>query len=120
MVQEKNNHRKKGTFYEEKAQQYLVKKGYKIIACNYSSKYGEIDIIAGLGDVIVFVEVKYRATDEFGLPEEFVTKSKRQKISKTANEYIIQKNILDKEYRFDIISISSNNEIVHFEDAFWG
>jgi putative endonuclease len=64
---------------EELAAKFLKKKGYRIVARNYKTHIGEIDIIAKEGDTTVFVEVKTRANNSFGYPFESVNKSKRQK-----------------------------------------
>ena len=81
----------------------------------------EIDIVAGINGVLVIVEVKLRASNVFGTPEEFVTKSKQKKLIKAAHHYIIENNI-QTETRFDIISIIQNaNELVveHIPGAFY-
>lgn len=57
-----------GNVGETWAQNYLKKKKYKILEANYKNLIGEIDIIAKFKDTYVFVEVKTRATSEFGLP----------------------------------------------------
>lgn len=64
----------KGKKQEAIAQNFLKKKGYKILESNFSTKIGEIDIVANDKNVIVFVEVKYRTTDGFGLPREAVNR----------------------------------------------
>ena len=68
---------------EKAAYKYLKRQGYKIMTCNYKraigKMIGEIDIVARQGDVISFVEVKTRCNEDFGMPCEFVTKSKQQR-----------------------------------------
>lgn len=94
----------KGEFGENIASDYLKEKGYNIIKTNYRSFHGEIDIIASKSGVTVFIEVKYRKTNGFGLGFEAVTQSKIQKIIKTP-------------CRFDVVSIDANL-INHIENAF--
>jgi len=112
---------KKGTIGEDLAVDYLKKKGYRILQRNYRFEYGEIDIVAEDGSVLVFVEVKARRSKEFGEPEDAVTPRKREKIRSTANGYLFENNIDDKECRFDVIAIDyqdNKTEIRHITDAF--
>ena len=115
------NNTQKGTQGEEIAVAHLLKHGYHILARNWRHKHLEIDIIASINNTLVIVEVKLRANDFFGNPEEFVTKSKQKKLIKAADFYIKENNIF-WETRFDIIAIIENpNElkVEHFEGAFY-
>ena len=103
---------------EEQARQYLQNKGYRIIAQNFASKYGEIDLIATRGDLLVFVEVKQRSTAAFGGPMAAVTKSKQHKISLTAAEFIKEKALKFDSIRFDVICITGG-ELTHLQNAFF-
>lgn len=105
-----------GKNYEEVAVKYLKKSGYKIIEQNYRLKIGEIDIIAKDKNTLIFVEVKYRQTKEFGTPSEFVNKQKQNKIIKTAIFYLKQ-NQITSDFRFDVVSIC-NDETEHIKNAF--
>jgi putative endonuclease len=115
--------RERGRWGEERAARFLKKKKYRILTSNYTSRYGEIDIIAQCGDTIVFVEVKTRSVNTYGRPGEAVDIRKQQKMIKTAMTYIQEKE-LDKQdmgYRFDIIEIIYNDrdvQIQHIENAF--
>ena len=110
-----------GNFGEKQAQKYLQKNKYKVVATNYGTKFGEIDIVAEKDNYIVFVEVKTRGDSSRYAPVYAVNKSKQSKLMKTAylylKEYPSNKNI-----RFDIIEIiySGNkvNSINHIENAF--
>ncbi|MEM7161679.1 MAG: YraN family protein [Bacteroidota bacterium] len=100
---------------------HLRKNGYSILEQNWRYGREEIDIIAQLNDLIVFVEVKTRNTDYTGDPVMAVNTSKRKIVIRIANEYILSKNI-DLESRFDIIGIVHNakeTRIDHVEDAFF-
>lgn len=110
-----------GAIGEKLAVSYLIKNNYKIIDRNFKCKLGEIDIIATIDDVVVFVEVKTRKSLIYGYPYEAVTLSKQQKIIKTAHSYIKLKKIMDKQYRFDIIEVYLNGSIRinHIKNAFW-
>lgn len=112
-----------GALGEDIAETHLINLEYKILDKNFRCKSGEIDLIAVNNGYICFIEVKTRYGTKFGLPAESVTYSKQKKICKTAQVYICWKNIIDSNFRFDVIEIilnSSNNEVLvnHIEDAF--
>lgn len=101
---------------EEKACNYVKSKKYKILERNYRCLYGEIDIIAKYNNTLVIIEVKCRKSAKFGKGYEAVSYKKQQKIIKTVEYYINEKNI-KMPVRFDVISID-DNEITHIENAF--
>ena len=101
---------------EEKACNYRKSKKYKILEKNYRCLYGEIDIIAKYNNTLVIIEVKYRKSAKFGKGYEAVNYTKQQKIIKTLQYYINEKNV-KMPVRFDVISID-DNEITHIENAF--
>ena len=106
---------------EDIASSFLEKKGYKIVVRNCKMGTNEIDIIAENEKFIVFVEVKTRSENYLEHPCTAVATSKQKSIIKTADKYIRQYNI-DKESRFDIITIIKNKgefEIAHIENAFY-
>ncbi|MBI4645275.1 MAG: YraN family protein [Bacteroidia bacterium] len=115
------NHYELGRKGEEIAQEYLSEKRYTILEKNWRYYKNEIDLIAMKDDKIIFVEVKCRTSDYFEHPWEAVKKKKQKSIIKAADAYI-KKNDINKEARFDIISIifsETNFEIEHIEDAFY-
>lgn len=114
-------HNELGKTGEELAQQYLRKKRYTILQTNYKVRNIELDIIAQTKKTIVFVEVKTRSSEAFGMPEEAVDARKQQRIVRAANTYM-QQYPDDYEARFDIIAVvmkdNAELEIRHTEDAF--
>jgi putative endonuclease len=94
---------------EEIAAKYLQKQGYKIVSRNYRTKLGEIDIIAKDGSVLVFIEVKTRTGNSYGSPAAAVTLKKQRQICKTALCYLTSQKRLDVPARFDVISVSFDN-----------
>ena len=108
-----------GEKYENMAIHYLKQKKYKILARNFLCPAGEIDIIAydKASNYIVFVEVKYRATNAFGRPLEAITPEKQRKIKITSQVYLKLKGWLDKNYRFDVVEII-DDQLRHIIDAF--
>ena len=99
------DHLKLGQSGEELAKGFLKKNGYRIIACNYKSRIGEIDIVAEEKGVICFVEVKTRQSLEFGLPEEAVFNLKQRKLSLVALEFLKANSLLEANARFDVVSV---------------
>lgn len=103
--------------------EYLEKKGYRIVVQNFRSGKGEIDLIAWAPEgALVFIEVKTRALDNFGGPEEAVDRKKQDMIARTAGSYMEQIGH-EGEIRFDIISVLLHNgqlkSLRHAEDAFF-
>lgn len=108
----------KGNCGEYAARNYLLNKGYEIIKSNYSTSYGEIDIIFKDDEYLVFCEVKSRKNSEYGTAAMSVGLEKINKITKTALAYITQNEISDTDIRFDIIEVYDNDKIVHIDNAF--
>jgi putative endonuclease len=98
---------------EQAAANYLQNNGYRILEMNFKNnsgrRLGEIDIIAEdkQEKEIVFVEVKTRDYQKYKdtLPEENITYDKLKKLSKIASAYLYQKNLKDRAYRFDAVSV---------------
>ena len=111
-----------GNLGENAACKHLKKNGYKILERNYRKRYGEIDIIAQKDDVYIFVEVKTRAETDYGMASEAVTKSKQQKLVRTAQFYIMEHK-LDAAFSFDVIEVYHKGRKVlnvnHIENAFY-
>jgi len=107
---------------EEIACAYLKKKNYAIVTRRFRLFRGEIDIIARDGQTLVFVEVKARADESFGRPEESVTLGKQRQIRKIALGYLVENPLGDAGCRFDVISIlfgdGDRYRLEHFLDAF--
>jgi len=115
-------HNELGRKGEEIAVEFIKRKGYEVLETNWRHRKAEIDIIAKLDEVLVFLEVKSRSTDHFGRPESFVDARKQQLVADAASVYMEEIGH-DWEVRFDIISILFHNEmhqsVDHFQDAFF-
>lgn len=112
------NKRQIGAFYEKKAEQYLIQKGYQILECNFRNRSGEIDIIAKDNESICFIEVKYRTTRKFGSPLEAVDIKKQNQIRKVAGYYLMKHGFGEwSPCRFDVIGFEGE-QIRHLENAF--
>lgn len=115
----KSDNRTKGIVGEKAAEKYLRSEGYDIVSKNFKTEVGEIDIVAVTDDVLVFVEVKTRSNDVFGLAAEAVDYRKQQKICCVAAQYIKKFRLYDTAVRFDVIEVYlDSGEINHVEGAF--
>jgi putative endonuclease len=83
----------------------LTRRGYAILDRRYRTRRGEIDIVADDGGTIVFVEVKARATGDFGGGAEAVTPSKQRRLVSMAIDYLARRGLTDRPCRFDVIAI---------------
>jgi putative endonuclease len=108
----------KGRQGENLANDFLRKKGFEILDTNWRFQHKEIDIVAMKDNEIVFVEVKARRDTTFGRPEEAVDHQKQKHLIEAAEAYIIEKDI-SLNVRFDVISIINNDQIRHYEYAFY-
>jgi putative endonuclease len=110
-----------GAAGEELAALYLEHEGMDILETNFRFGRGEIDLIAREGDTLVFCEVKYRRTDEFGPPEYAVTPHKQRQLRRLAEGYLALRRITDQECRFDVVAIRRENglpRLHHLRNAF--
>ena len=90
---------------EEAALQILQMRGYKILDRNFRSRYGEIDIVAQDGNILVFVEVKTRWSRKYGYPEEAVTPRKLQSIIRTGEYYKVTHSDTPDLIRVDVVAL---------------
>jgi putative endonuclease len=107
---------------EQHACRYLESNGLRLIDKNFNCKSGEIDLIMQDGETLVFVEVRYRAKSKYGDSLDSVTRSKQNKIIRTAKYYLQQNDLYDKvPCRFDVIAVDEqiNNQVTWIKDAFW-
>jgi putative endonuclease len=109
-----------GNKAEEMAADFLLAIGYQIISKNYKYKQHEIDLIAKIDSLLVFVEVKYRSNNGLGYPETMVSNNQKNSVRVAAIAFIEENNHVGP-IRYDIIAITAakpQEEIVHFQDAF--
>ena len=102
-----------GEIGEQLAADMLTNTGYRVIARNYLTREGEIDIIAIKDGVMHFVEVKTRTTDEFGFPADSVTDDKKKHIRKAAKTYLSGRRGHWEDLSFDVYEVMVN----HIEDC---
>ncbi len=113
-----------GSWGEALAAEYLRNKRYRMVAANYRSRFGEIDLIAQNKKFLVFVEVKLRKNADFAMAREFVHRRKQERIRLTASIFLAE-NPTKLQPRFDVIEIYApqgmqtlDPAITHLEGAF--
>ncbi|MGL6261615.1 YraN family protein [Vibrio sp. WXL103] len=96
-----------GEHYETLALEHLTRQGLALVERNFSTKWGEIDLIMRQGETWVFVEVRYRHKADFGHAAETVTRTKARKIIKTAQIWLARHNLPlhSTDIRFDVIAL---------------
>jgi putative endonuclease len=112
----------KGRRGEGLATAFLKEKNFTIRETNWRAGKHEVDIIAEKDNFLIFVEVKTRATWQYGDPSEMVSRPQRNRIVMAANRYLEQFGQKDWNVRFDIISVLESGECTemdHIEDAFY-
>lgn len=115
----KQFNRKVGKEGEEIAAKFLLDKGYEILERNYFSRFGEIDLITAKDNILVFVEVKLKQTEDFGTPEEMIGFSKLTQVQRMAEFYLMDVPGIAKKYnsyRIDAICIVTHKRINHYEN----
>src|SRR3989344_9032241 len=109
----KQANRTLGKFGEDKASEYLIKNGFKILDRNNSTKWGELDLIVVKNNVLIFVEVKLKTTEDYGTPEEMIGKNKLAQVKKTAEMYLLNNPDIAKKfdrYQIDAVCIVEESE----------
>jgi len=118
-----------GKWGENLAEQFLIRLGYQIVARNYFTRYGEIDLIMrqpakdySKNDSLVFVEVKTRKTQAYGYPEESITNKKTTALVASIQVFLQDNPGLDCDWRIDVVAIRKMGkkiapEIVHYINA---
>ena len=114
--------RSEGIRGEAAAAAYLREKGYRLAAHSYYCRFGEIDLIAWDHKTLCFIEVKTRSNLTKGLPRDYVTKAKQERLRKTAAWYLQEKE-LDCPCRFDVAEVYPENNgetyrVEYLENAF--
>jgi putative endonuclease len=111
-----------GKYAEDLATQYLTSKSYEILFRNYRKPWGEIDIIAREGEVVVFVEVKANTVDSENFqPELRASNEKMRKVVRTARTYLAQYELNESEWRLDVVAVTIDKDggvakIKHFKN----
>ena len=112
-----------GAAGERIAREYLRAKGYTIVESNWSTAFGELDIVAKRDDLLVFVEVKTRRGVGTESALEAVTLAKHERLLKAVYQYLHDQDIdSETQWRLDVIGVAlsagARPQIDHVEDAF--
>jgi putative endonuclease len=102
----KINHMKKqlGQWGENLAAAFLIKKGYQLLAKNWRTRFGEVDLVMRQGETNVFVEVKTRRGLGFGYPEDALSAAKLEKLECACEDYLASHNLAN-DWRLDCLAI---------------
>ena len=95
----------------------LLREGFDVLARRWRGRQGELDIVAFEGGLLVFLEVKTRATARYGEPWEFIDPQKQLILQRTAAEFMAEYNLGQYAYRFDVVSVIGN-EVTLYRNAF--
>jgi putative endonuclease len=116
-----NSTRERGNTAENIVAEYLAEKKYKIIKRNFHfGKFGEIDIICEYNNMLVFIEVRSRFSQNSIDPIETFSYKKRRSVMKTIEGYLYVNKITNKDCRFDFIKVDmfyDSPKITHIENA---
>jgi len=114
--------REVGRFGEELAVRHLRGCGYSVLDRNWRCREGELDIVARLGECLVFCEVKTRSGERFGAPVDAVGPDKARRLRRLACRWLGEKRPAYTEVRFDVISVwqsaPGTARIEHLQGAF--
>jgi putative endonuclease len=112
--------RKRGNEAEQRVCAFLLAQGLVLAKANFQCKFGEIDLICRDGECVVFVEVRWHHDVGFGDSASTVNRAKQKKIINTAKYYLQQNKIFNQvPCRFDVVALSSKNQLEWIKDAFW-
>lgn len=95
-----------GRLGETAAAEHYRRDGYTLIAQNYKSRFGELDLVLEKGGGVVIAEVKARGENAIALPREWVTAAKQQKIILATQRFLQAKGLYDAPVRFDVVEVT--------------
>ncbi len=110
-----------GARAERVALRYLRERGHRLVARNYSTRRGEIDLITLFKGIVVFTEVKSAIKSPHYSPRDKVDRRKRAKLAFVAEEFLRRRRFQGRKYRFDLIEVSFKSradrkpQIIHLE-----
>ncbi len=100
-----------GKIGERHAVRFLSKAGFAIVARNYRTPLGEIDIVARDGETLVFIEVKTRSSRAFGLPQEAVDRRKQRQLIRAAQVFLKAHGEPAVPCRFDVVAVTAGRTL---------
>ena len=106
---------------EAEAERKLTCQGLKVVARRFRTRWGELDLVAREGDLVVFVEVKARRGTAFGRPADAVTPSKQKRLARVAQAFLQRAGWGEHPCRFDVVEVAMAEDgvvVTHIPDAF--
>ena len=94
-----------GKYGEKVAAAFLRRRGYKVLYQNFDTEHGELDIVCRMGELLVFVEVRTRGSDDFGTPAESIGEDKRNALRYAADRYLELLDHPEVSTRFDAVEV---------------
>jgi len=107
--------REKGRDAERLAETWLARRGYVVLDRNHATRGGEVDLVCRDGRVLCFVEVRSRADQGHGAPEETVDRRKALRVVAAATDWARRHGALDDDIRFDVVAVTGSGEGQGFE-----
>jgi putative endonuclease len=111
-----------GAYGERCAVRHLVEAGLRVVARNWRSDQGELDIVAWDGEILAFCEVKTRRGTAFGTPAEAIVPAKARRLRRLAAQWLAAHELHPPEIRFDVIEVLAPRagpaQIQHIRNAF--
>lgn len=110
---------------EELAAEHLEEVGFRVLERNYHFERNEVDLVCldpDGGGEIVFVEVKTRSGEEYGVPEASITDEKKESLVEVARAYLHERKLEGAPARFDVVGVrltGGDADVSHYENAFW-
>lgn len=109
-----------GALGEQAAADYLLEKGYELLARNWHCRWGELDLVARKEEILAFVEVKTRKPGAMVSPLEAVNRTKRRKLIRSAQAYLMELGETELQPRFDVAAVTVYpGEIPRFTVEYW-
>ncbi len=106
--------RERGREAEDRAAAWLERRGYVILDRNHATRRGEVDLVCRDGGVLCFVEVRSRAGEAHGEPEETVDRRKALRVVAAATDWARRHGALDEDIRFDVVAVTGTADSVAF------
>jgi putative endonuclease len=107
--------REKGRDAERQAETWLAQRGYVVLDRNHATRGGEVDLVCRDGGVLCFVEVRSRADQGHGAPEETVDRRKALRVVAAATDWARRHGALEADIRFDVVAVTGSGERQGFE-----
>lgn len=102
--------RELGRWGEQMASRHYESLGYQILARNWHSRFGELDLVCARNDRIIFVEVKARQSLSFGSPEEALSKRQQLRIQRSALAFLQEKGLAELDWQIDFVAIERGDD----------